>query len=40
MMQHLKEKYNGTPAQERLDYFYQMLKSVSKDDFEELERQL
>ena len=40
MMQHLKEKCNGTPAQEQLEYFYQMLKGASKDDLEELERQL
>ena len=36
----MSSEYEGTPAQVELEYFMQMLKGNSREDFEELEQQL
>ena len=36
----ISSEYEGTPAQVELEYFMQMLKGNSREDFEELEQQL
>ena len=34
----MSSEYEGTPAQVELEYFMQMLKGNSREDFEELEQ--